>query len=155
DGTLIVRSPVDPASSMRTAEVTGQLGNWAGDCGIVVGPDSGFYFLDGSRRSPDAAWFDATRWHDAKRPGIRFPVFAPDFVIEVRSPDDRLCLLQEKMQEYTSNGVRLGWLIDPQERTVAVYRPGREPEVLSHPTSVSGEGPVAGFVLNLERVFAA
>jgi len=61
---------------------------------------------------------------------------------------------REKMQEYVANGVLLGWLIDPVDRTVTVYRPGRAPEILSNPVTASGEGPVAGFVLDLERVFA-
>ena len=84
--------------------------------------------------------------------GERFPVFAPDFVIEVRSPDDRLRALRGKMEDYIANGVQLAWLIDPVERTVAIYRPGQPPQVLNNPASVAGEGPVAGFVLNLDRI---
>ena len=57
------------------------------------------------------------------------------------------------MSEYVENGVQLGWLIDPTQRTVTIYRPGRETEVLRNPASVSGEGPVDGFVLTLDRVF--
>src|SRR5262249_55979363 len=138
-------------------EVAAQLRDWARQVGRgrVSGPTGGFRFADGSRRSPDAAWFDADRWRQAQKPGTRFPVFAPEFVIEVRSPDDRIRLLREKMEEYISNGVKLGWLIDPRERTVAIYRPGRAPEILAHPASVPGEGPVEGFVLDLSRVFAS
>jgi len=73
-------------------------------------------------------------------------------VIEVRSPEDRLRTLQEKMESYLANGVQLAWLIDPQERTVAIYRPQLAPEVLRNPQSVAGEGPVAGFVLSLDRI---
>jgi Uma2 family endonuclease len=79
-------------------------------------------------------------------------VFAPEFVIEVRSPKQRARPLREKMQEYIANGVQLGWLIDPVEGTVTIYRPGREPEVLNHPASISGEGPVEGFALNLDGI---
>jgi Uma2 family endonuclease len=80
-------------------------------------------------------------------------VFAPEFVIEVRSPDDRIRALRERMEDYLANGVQLGWLIDPKERTVTIYRSGVPPQVLSNPDSVAGEGTVAGFVLNLDRVF--
>ncbi|MEI9900561.1 MAG: Uma2 family endonuclease [Hyphomicrobium sp.] len=86
---------------------------------------AGFFLPDGARRSPDACWFDAARWEAAKTPGTRFPVFAPEFVIEVRSPGDRLPVLQAKMEEYIANGVQLGWLIDPSARAVTIYRPGR------------------------------
>lgn len=155
DGTLIIMPPTDPETSARVTRITTQLERWAVEKGhgIVVGPDGGFRLPGGSRRSPDASWFDKKRWQRAKIPGTRFPTFAPDFVIEVRSPDDRMPALREKMQEYIASGVQLAWLIDPTDRTVAIYRGGPEPEILTNPASVSGEGPVAGFVLVLERVF--
>ena len=80
-------------------------------------------------------------------------MFAPEFVIEVRSPEQRAQMQRDKMGEYIKNGVLLGWLIDPLEKTVSIYRPGQEPEVLSNPAQVSGEGPVAGFVLHLDPIF--
>ena len=157
DGRLLIMPPTDPESAARVFQVGLQLGNWATQIGrgIVFGPDGGFRLPGGSRRSPDATWFDEARWQKAKTPGTRFPTFAPEFVIEVRSPDDRMPALREKMEEYLASGVQLGWLIDPTDSTVTIYRPNREPEVLANPASVSGEGPVAGFVLNLARIFAA
>ncbi len=81
-----------------------------------------------------------------------FPPFAPEFVIELDQLTVSPAPLDEKMDEYLDNGVQLGWLIDPKLRTVTIYRQGREPEVLSNPTKVVGEGPVEGFVLSLERI---
>ena len=118
-----------------------------------MGPDGGFRLPSGSRRSPDAAWFDSIRWEAAAEPGLVFPTFAPEFVIEVRSPHDRIRTLHDKMAEYMENGVQLAWLIEPAERRVTIYRPGREPESLDNPASVLGEGPLAGFELKLEYVF--
>jgi Uma2 family endonuclease len=156
DGTVIILPPTDPESSEREGEALAALWNWARQQGHgrVSGSSGGFRFPDGSRCSPDAAWYDAERWRQAKRPGTRFPVFAPEFVIEVRSPDDKPRLLREKMEDYMANGVKLAWLVDPLERTVAIYRPGRAPEMLANPASVAGEKPVEGFVLDLDRVFA-
>lgn len=159
DGTVIVMPPTDPESGARVSEVCKQLGVWSDKAGrgMVTGPDAGFFFRRGARRSPDAAWFDEARWREAKKSlkgRDRFPVFAPDFVIEVRSPDDRIRVLREKMEEYIANGVTLAWLIDPQERTVTIYRAGQAPEVREHPKTIAGEGPVAGFVLKLDRIFA-
>jgi Uma2 family endonuclease len=154
DGRVIVMPPTDPESGARNAEVLKQLANW-GDKrgrGIVCGPDAGFRFHDGSRRSPDAAWFDDTRWREIQKSGERFPAFAPEFVIEVRSPDDRIRVLRERMEEYIANGVQLGWLIDPMERTVTIYTGGQPPRVLDNPPTLAGGGPVAGFVLSLERI---
>lgn len=61
--------------------------------------------------------------------------------------------LTRKMQEYIDNGVKLGWMIDPQRRTVSIYRLGQARVILANPTEVAGEGPVEGFVLSLAEVF--
>lgn len=157
DGTVIVMPPTDPENGVLGAEVVSQLVIWAKHQGrgMVSGPDAGFHFRDGSRRSPDAAWFDEARWREARQRDRRrrFPVFAPEFVIEIRSPGDRIGLLREKMLEYIANGVQLAWLIDPIERRVTIYSNG-PPRVLENPATVPGEEPVAGFVLNLERILS-
>lgn len=155
DGTLIIMPPTDPESGARGASLIYELMAWSRRVGggMVVGPDAGFFLRDGSRRSPDAAWFDKNRWQAAKTPGTRFPRFAPDFVVELRSPNDRLSAMTAKMHEYIANGVRLAWQLDPQNRTVTIYRPGTEPQVLNNPTEVTGDGPVAGFVLPLAEIF--
>jgi Uma2 family endonuclease len=154
DGTVLVTPPNDLRSSARVAYVVRTLGNWADEHeGIVIGPDGGFRLPGGSRRSPGASWFDDARYRAAERPDVVFPPFAPEFVIEVRSPHDSRRVLQSKMQEYIDNGVQLAWMIDPLERSVEIYRPDREPELVTNPLTVAGEGPVAGFVLDLDRVF--
>jgi Uma2 family endonuclease len=52
----------------------------------------------------------------------KFPLIAPDFVIELRSCTDSLSMLHEKMQEYMDGGVRLSWLFNPQDQQVEIYR---------------------------------
>jgi Uma2 family endonuclease len=108
---------------------------------------------NGAERSPDAAWVERSRW-EALTPEQRekFPPLAPDFVIELRSKSDSLTKLQEKMQEYQDNGVRLGWLINPQAQTVEIYRPERDVEVLENPSNLSGEDVLPGFVLDLGSI---
>jgi Uma2 family endonuclease len=154
DGTLIILPPGEPECSARVLEAATQLCGWAKERGRghVVGPDVGFRLPNGSRRSPDAAWFDSVRWAEAKKSGELFPLFAPEFVIEVRPPDVPLFLVEAKMEEYIANGVKLGWLIDPKLQTVTIYRAGRNLEVLSKPATVIGEGPVAGFELSLDGI---
>ena len=70
------------------------------------------------------------------------------------SPSDTLTEAQAKMQEWIAAGVELGWLIDCDARTVIVYRPGQEPEARTGISELAGEGPVAGFVLPLEPLWA-
>lgn len=147
----------DAKTSRSVGNVFRQLADWADrdGRGFATGPDASFLFPNGARLEPDSAWVNEAQWSAAmaKAPGKRVPVFAPEFVIEVRPPEQRARTQREKMEEYVANGVLLGWLIDPLERTVTIYRPRREPELLTNPSQVVGEGPVGGFVLDLGRVF--
>ena len=77
----------------------------------------------------------------------------PDFVVELRSRTDRLATLHEKMQEYLVNGARLGWLIDPLEKRVYVYRPDQSMETLHNPATVSGDPVLPGFILNVRELW--
>lgn len=58
------------------------------------------------------------------------------------------------MQEYVDNGVRLGWLINPQDQQVEIYRSRQNIEVLKLPITLSGEDVLPGFVLKCDRLFA-
>src|SRR5258708_3175469 len=154
DGTVTIMPPTDPETGKQNVWISHRLVDWANRQGegSVTGPDASFRLPDGSRRSPDASWFNEARWQQARASGRRYPVFAPEFIIEMRSPQDKIRVLREKMAGYIDNGVQLAWLIDPIEKTVTIYRPGRDPEVLVNPASVAGEGPVEGFVLSLDRI---
>jgi Uma2 family endonuclease len=70
------------------------------------------------------------------------------------SPSDRLCKAKAKMQDWIANGVQLGWLLDPDNCTAYIYRPGSEPEQIVNPESLSGEEPVARSVLQLTDIWA-
>jgi Uma2 family endonuclease len=122
--------------------------------GVCFDSSTGFKLPNGADRSPDVAWIRKERWQ-ALTPQQRekFPPIAPDFVLELMSPTDELCIVREKMLEYRDNGVRLGWLIDPKTRRVEVYRPGREVDVLDAPALLSGEEVLPGFNLALAGIW--
>jgi Uma2 family endonuclease len=155
-GDLIVMTPVGGESSHRNAEAVFALVAWARQDGTGVAFDSsgGFLLPNGAMRAPDASWVKRSRW-DALTPEERrkFVPLVPDFVMELRSPSDRLDDVQAKMEEYRSVGVRLGWLIDPEERRVHVYRPDRPPEVLDDPDRVEADPELPGFVLDLDPIW--
>lgn len=85
----------------------------------------------------------------------KFTSITPDFIIELRSKTDRLKTLQEKMQEYIENGLRLGWLINPQDQEVEIYRQGGGVEVVQFPVVLSGEDVLPGFELNYPDLLLA
>ena len=89
----------------------------------------------------------------SKEQRVKFAPLCPDFVVEVRSPTDRLTDLQEKMHEYMTNGARLGWLIDPLNKRVYIYRPDQSPEILDDPTELKGDPVLPGFVLPVRELW--
>jgi len=157
DGELIIMPGTSLETGERNSEITRQLGNWtlADGRGRSYDSSTSFFLPSGARLSPDASWVLRDRKHAVQRPGVTFPMLAPDFVIELKSPSDRLKKLAAKMEEWIENGVQLGWLIDPEKQTVIIYRQGRAPETMLKPTKVAGEGPVAGFTLDLGSVWNA
>ena len=76
----------------------------------------------------------------------------PDFVVELKSPSDDIADLQTKMLEYQENGLKLGWLIDPDRQLVEVYQADRSMELLSNPEEISADEIMAGFVLKLAGI---
>jgi Uma2 family endonuclease len=147
EGALVIMPP--------TGGETARIETWADADGTGLTFDSStcFKLPNGAERSPDVAWVSLDRWN-ALTPEQRrsFPPLAPDFVIELRSPSDSLEALQTKMREYLVNGVRLGWLLDPQNQRVEIYRHGQDVEILEAPQSLSGEDVLPGFVLSLDRI---
>ncbi|MEG4912820.1 Uma2 family endonuclease [Microcoleus sp. B7-D4] len=157
EGELIVNPPTGGESGSRNLSISGQVDRWCEaheDLGEGFDSSTGFILPNGARRSPDASWVSRTRW-EALTPKQRqgFVPLCPDFVVELRSASDSLSTLQTKMREYIDNGARLGWLIDPQNQRVEIYRQQTEVEILINPTELSGEDVLPGFVLNLRRVW--
>jgi Uma2 family endonuclease len=155
-GVLIVMPPVGGESGKREFKLSGQLFTWneVSELGEAFSSSTIFKLPLGSKRSPDVAWIERSRW-DAIAPEEqeKFPPIAPDFVIELRSRTGNLSDLQEKMAEYQANGVRLGWLINPQQQQVEIYRLGQAAEVIQSPLTLSGENVLPGFTLDLRKVW--
>ncbi len=155
-GILIIISPVGGESGSYESELGSDVIIWnrRTRLGKAFSSSTIFKLPDGSQRSPDVAWVELSRWEAlTEEERQKFPPLAPDFVIELRSQSDRLSSLQSKMREYQANGVRLGWLINPQQQQVEIYRLGREVEVLQSPTTLSGEDVLPGFTLDLGTIW--
>jgi Uma2 family endonuclease len=153
-------SPTGGEAGRKNSQLTTQVTIWANknNTGEVFDSSTIFALPDGSRRSPDVSWVEKTRWEaltTEQKEG--YPPLAPDFVIELVSASDlknqRYEDLQAKMQEYLKNGVKLGWLIEPQSKTVEIYRLGRKIENLENPSNLSGEDVLVNFSLDLSKIF--
>lgn len=155
DGELIVMAPTGGTTGKRNSDLNGQLWYWnrQTELGDLFDSSTGLDLsnLGGSKSSADAAWFQKTRLEGIDIDGF-IPV-VPDFVIELRSKTDAIKDVRNKMAEYQSLGVRLGWLVNPQDKQVEIYRPGQEVEILEAPTTLSGEDVLPGFVLEMRSIF--
>jgi Uma2 family endonuclease len=156
EGELIVMSPTGSKTGLRNSRLTTQLGEWARKHGNGVAFDSstGFSLPNGSKRSPDASWLSRERW-DALTAEEQegFAPVCPDFVVELRSPRDSVDALKKKMSEYIDNGASLGWLVDPIEKRVHVFRPGERVQCLESPSRLEGDPILSGFVLDLDDIW--
>lgn len=155
-GELIIMPPTSMESGWRNSDLTTEVTIWArkDKTGVVFDSSTMFTLPNGAKRSPDVSWILRERVEKlslAER--RRFARIVPDFVIELRSPTDALEDLQDKMAEYIENGVRLGWLIDPMEKKVHIYRGNGEIEILDNPEKVSGGDVLKGFELNPREIW--
>jgi Uma2 family endonuclease len=156
EGDIIVLAPTGGKTGRRNAKLIAAFGSWAEKEGSGQFFDSSTEFIlpNGAGRSPDLSWIRNERWLAlTEKQQEQFPPLCPDFVVELRSPTDRLKTLTTKMEEYIANGAQLGWLIDPLERKVHIYRPGGTVEVMDDAKQVSGEALLNGFVLDVQSLW--
>jgi Uma2 family endonuclease len=154
-GDLLIMPPTGSETGRRNVKVTTQLEIWNRkyNLGVVFDSSTDFKLPNGADRSPDASWIKKERWEalTSEEKEIFAPI-CPDFVVELRSKNDSLKELQQKMQEYMDNGARLGWLLDRKNQRVAIYRRGKDVEIIQSPTSLSGEDVLPGFALDLSEI---
>ena len=156
-GEIVIVPPAGGDADFRSAEAMAEIREWArrDGRGRWLGSSVQFFLPNGAALSPDAAWVSHERLAGlSKRERAKFLRVVPEFVIEVLSPSDRLRAAQKKMSLWMANGVDLGWLIDGDNRRVYVYRGAAEPRVVADVDSLEGEGPVEGFVMPLDAIWA-
>ena len=155
---LVIMTLPGGKTGLRNTIICTNLEIWAREngTGITFVPLTLFVLSNGAKRAPDASWLRRDRW-DALTGEQQesAPPLCPDFVVELMSKSDkrRLKMLKAKMAEYIDNGARLGWLIDPFQKNVYVYRPGKPVELLENPTTISGEPVLSGFLFQISEIW--
>ncbi|MGB5960917.1 MAG: Uma2 family endonuclease [Coleofasciculaceae cyanobacterium] len=159
-GELIIMPPTGGESGIRNSDLNADVVIWNRQTklGYVFDSSTIFRLPNGAKRSPDVAWIIKERWEALSPEDKRkFPPLCPDFAIELRSETD-IAKLQSKMLDYIDNGLRLGWLIDPQTPRVEIYRQNQDVEIINFSNqqktaTLSGESILPGFVLDLASIF--
>ena len=159
-GELVIGAPSGGWVPIIDLRLVMQLVAWleAAAGGLANGATFGFHPPGGVPRIPDASWIsDATLrlFQELGEPGLSagFSQISPDFVIEVRSRGQSVDDQRRKMEDWRDWGTALGLLVEPESQTVYIYRPGREPEVLERPETVSCEPEMPGLALDFSEIW--
>lgn len=156
NGDLIIMPGTGGLTGNRNSKIIARLVIWAekDGTGAAFDSDTIFQLPNKARRIPDASWIKNEKWHSlSDEEKEKILPFAPDFAVELRSPTDALEDLQAKMREYAENGTSLGWLIDPPNKRVFIYRPDTEVEILENPSEISGAPLLPNFKLDLREIW--
>lgn len=155
EGAIVITSLHGGETGSQSAKFMARLHVWSKRDGTgITFASTGFILPNGATRAPDAAWVRRERLASlTPEQKQKFLPLCPNFVVELRSPSDRLEDLQAKMEEYRDTGAQLGWLIDPEERQVFVYRPGAPTVQMQDPSTLSGAPELPGFSLNLAEIW--
>ncbi len=121
DGEIIVMSPSGYESDEVATRLSTFINVWVmpRKLGRVTGSSAGFKLPNSDTRAPDVSFVQAERLRRAPQ---SFAELAPDLIVEVKSPTDSLKRLRNKIQDFLSLGTGVGILINPENRTVELYR---------------------------------
>jgi Uma2 family endonuclease len=121
--------------------------------GVVTGADGFVQILTSIVRGPDVAFISWDRLPGGEVPDEPVPSVVPDLVVEVISVGNTLTEMSRKRREYFHAGVRLVWMVDPRERTVAVYTAINDYEILDEAQTLGGGEVLPGLEISLAQVF--
>ena len=122
--------------------------------GLIIGPDACFEIFRTLVRSPSVSFVSWSRLPEGKIPTTPVPQVVPDLAIEILSTGNTFMEMSRKRHEYFHAGVRLVWMVDPRERTVAVYTSASEYQMLDERQILTGHDVLPGLEINLADVFA-
>ena len=152
-GEILIMSPTGGITGKRNKNVLYELETWNRQYqfGETFDSSTGFKLPNGATRSPDACWIAQSRWDSlSAEEQKKFPPLCPDFVVELILESNSLPAVQQKMEEWINNGVRLGWLFQPTTEELFVYRPKQAVErYQGFQQTVSGEGVLPNFTFDL------
>jgi Uma2 family endonuclease len=155
-GQIIIMPLTGSETGSWNAALTAVLFNWAFQTKLGKAFDSstGFKLPNGATYGPDAAWVSYEKWN-ALTPTERrkFAPVVPEFMMELRSPSDRLQPIKNKIAEFIECGCQLAWLIDPVKQRTTVYRAEGSETKVPFEELLTGEKVLPGFEVKLSDLF--
>jgi Uma2 family endonuclease len=156
DGRIVPMSPTGGKPGLLELYLGSALHHFVQEhsLGWVMTGEVGIY----TRRNPDRVrgadivFLSSERWPEAPPDG--FIEVAPELVVEIMSPNDRWQDVRQKLVEYFAIGVRWVWIVEPENRTVLVFRSVTDMQQYGMNDMLVGEGLLEGFSLTVANLFA-
>jgi Uma2 family endonuclease len=153
-GVVVTMPPPGVLHGVCCLKVGRVLGNFIDDhdLGVIASNDAGFI----SDRDPDTVRGpDLSFWSKSRIAEIPsgYSRLAPDLAVEVVSPSDVFSKVQEKVRHYLDHGVRLVWLVNPEDRSVTVCKSKREMQILFDDDDIDGNDVLSGFRCKVADLF--
>lgn len=154
-GRVVREPPAGFRHGSLAGRLTGLLGRFVDDhdLGVVLTADTGFVLLDEppTIRAPDVAF--VSKANLPPEPPVGYARFAPDLAVEIVSPSNTWSEIQSKVRDYLNAGSSIVWVVDPESRTVTVYRSPDEIRLLRAGDRIEGGELLAGLSLEVARLF--
>jgi Uma2 family endonuclease len=145
-GEIITMPPPGGLHGVACSKTDRKLGAFidSGPGGTLVCNDTGFITErdPDSVRGPDISYWSKERLQEVP---VGYIEIAPDMLVEVQSPSNTWKQIRAKIKEYFAKGVRLVWMLAPEDRTLTIYRTADEGRVLHETATVTGEDVLPGF----------
>lgn len=157
-GNIILMSPTGTNSSFLNGILFAEIFSWnrINKEGAVLDSNGGVTLPDSSVRAADVAFITNEKWNKlSEEEKDKFAKVCPDFIVELRSKSDSMKELQEKMEMWIENGVKLAWLIDPKNQEVHIYKSNQPIEIIKgFDKTISGEPVLKGFEFDLKLLLS-
>lgn len=155
-GEIIIMSPTGTETGNWNFLISTELGIWNKKykLGRAFDSSTGFKLPTGATYGPDAAWMPNEKWNALSQEERRkFAPVVPDFIMELRSPNDNIKPIEAKISEFMECGCQLAWLIDPAKQQTTVYRADSNVAKVPFDEFVTGEAVLPGFEVKLSELF--
>lgn len=100
-------------------------------------------------RRPDLAYFSGQQIDNSDNDEEQIP----EFVIEVISTFDQIILVKNKLKEYFTHGVKLVWLIYPDDKLVEIYTSFKNIKVCTDEDICSAKPVLDDFEIAVNQLF--
>jgi Uma2 family endonuclease len=145
-GVILTMPPPQAPHGVCCMKIARRIGNFVDDHNLGIAVSNGTGFI--TERDPDTVrGADVAFWSRERLPKLPqgYISIPPDLAVEVVSPDDHFSRVQKKVAHYLTHGVRLLWVVDPEDRSVTVYRPDRAMRIFGETDAITGEEVLSGF----------